>query len=131
MTDVVKKRILIIGSGASGSACAWLLGKHKDKFDVEIWEKTNVPGKGCCSHFKKRFVLYLMMNFFKGGVATSFNVDKYGTFINDGVQGGSYSYRNTLLLHKVIMILRLFKYEYLMIRLLEVGFNINGLKFKT
>ena len=87
--------------------------------------------KGPCHAITLIDIQILMMNFFKGGVATSFNVDKYGTFINDGVQGGSYSYRNTLLLHKVIMILRLFKYEYLMIRLLEVGFNINGLKFKT
>jgi hypothetical protein len=37
-----------------------------------------------------------------GGVATSYKIDKDGLFINDGVQGGAPSYRNTLLLHKVI-----------------------------
>ena len=36
-----------------------------------------------------------------GGVATSFVIDEKGLYINDGVQGGAPSYRNTLLIHKV------------------------------
>jgi predicted NAD/FAD-binding protein len=74
-----RKRICIVGSGAAGSTCAWLLGKYPDKFDVEIWEKCSVPG----------------------GVATSVKVGDEGLYINDGVQGGATSYRNTIQLHKV------------------------------
>ena len=36
-----------------------------------------------------------------GGVASSFKIDEDGLYINDGVQGGAPSYRNTLLIHKV------------------------------
>lgn len=56
------------------------MGQEKDKFEVEVWEKGNVVG----------------------GVATSVKIDDKGLFINDGVQGGAPSYRNTILLHKVI-----------------------------
>ncbi|CAF0908811.1 unnamed protein product [Brachionus calyciflorus] len=76
-TNLKKKRICIIGAGAAGCACAWLLNKH-DEFHVEIWEKGNVAG----------------------GVASSYKIDQNGLYINDGVQGGAPSYRNTLLLHK-------------------------------
>lgn len=74
-----KKRICIIGAGAAGCSCAWLLNKHPDKFDVSLWEKSSHPG----------------------GVATSVKINDEGLFINDGVQGGAPSYRNTLLLHKL------------------------------
>ncbi len=74
-----RKRICILGAGAAGCACAWLLSKHPDKFNVELWEKSEVAG----------------------GVATSYQIDENGLYINDGVQGGATSYRNTLLLHKV------------------------------
>ena len=56
-----------------------LLGKYPEKFEVEVWEKGPVAG----------------------GVASSFKIDDDGLYINDGVQGGTPSYRNTLLLHKV------------------------------
>jgi protoporphyrinogen oxidase len=55
------------------------LNKYPDKFDVSIWEKNSEAG----------------------GVATSVKINGDGLFINDGVQGGAPSYRNTLLLHKV------------------------------
>ena len=59
-----------------------LLGNEPDKFDVEVWEKSDVVG----------------------GVATSVNIDdNNGLYINDGVQGGAPSYRNTILLHKVVI----------------------------
>ena len=57
-----------------------MLSKHQDKFEVHLWEK--------CEKF--------------GGVATSHIINDQGLYINDGVQGGAPSYRNTLLLHKVI-----------------------------
>lgn len=72
------KKICIIGAGAAGCACAWLLSRHSEKFNVELWEKGNVAG----------------------GVASSYKIDENGLYINDGVQGGTPSYRNTLLLHK-------------------------------
>lgn len=61
----IKKRICIVGSGAAGTTCGWLMGKYPNKFDVEIWEKCDVPG----------------------GVATSVKVGDEGLYINDGVQG--------------------------------------------
>ncbi|XP_005111352.1 uncharacterized protein LOC101864185 isoform X2 [Aplysia californica] len=70
-----RKRVLIVGSGASGTAAAYALGKHPDKFDVQVWEKLSLPG----------------------GVATSEHIEGPGDLvINDGVQGGCPTYRNTL-----------------------------------
>ena len=43
-TKAKKKRVLIVGSGASGTAAAYALGKHPDKFDVQVWEKKSLPG---------------------------------------------------------------------------------------
>lgn len=40
----MKKRVLVVGAGAAGTAAAYSLGRHPDKFDVEIWEKGSVPG---------------------------------------------------------------------------------------
>lgn len=34
-----KKRVLIVGAGAAGTAAAYSLGKHPDRFETEIWEK--------------------------------------------------------------------------------------------
>lgn len=39
-----RKRVLIVGAGAAGTAAAYSLGKHPDKFEVEIWERSSVPG---------------------------------------------------------------------------------------
>jgi predicted NAD/FAD-binding protein len=90
MTETTKKkRVCVIGAGAAGSSCAWLLGKHPDLFEVDLWEKTNVAG----------------------GVATAVKINDKGLFINDGVQGGSYSYRNTLLLHKVNVLTKIIKHN--------------------
>ncbi len=76
---VKKRRVCVVGAGAAGSSCAWLLSKHQDLFEVDLWDKESVAG----------------------GVATAVEINESGLFINDGVQGGSFSYRNTLLLHKV------------------------------
>jgi predicted NAD/FAD-binding protein len=71
-----QKRVCIVGGGASGVAAAWSLSQE-DSFHVEIWEKTSRLG----------------------GVATSLELDS-GIYINDQVQGGTPSYRNTILLLK-------------------------------
>ncbi|KAK7093233.1 hypothetical protein V1264_007023 [Littorina saxatilis] len=68
-----RRRVLIVGSGAAGSAAAYCLTRHPDKFSVDVWEKESLPG----------------------GVATSTDI-KHDDFINDGVQGGCATYRNTL-----------------------------------
>ncbi|KAL4221689.1 hypothetical protein ACF0H5_019944 [Mactra antiquata] len=69
------KRVLIVGAGAAGTAAAYSLGKHPEKFDVEIWEKGSVPG----------------------GVAATASLEKQrGTYVNYGVQGGTPTYRNTM-----------------------------------
>uniref|UniRef100_A0A2C9K765 Amine oxidase domain-containing protein n=1 Tax=Biomphalaria glabrata TaxID=6526 RepID=A0A2C9K765_BIOGL len=70
-----RKRILIVGAGASGIAAAYSLGKHAEKFEVHIWDKSSFPG----------------------GVATTEPIEGPGNLrINDGVQGGCPTYRNTL-----------------------------------
>ncbi|CAC5371450.1 unnamed protein product [Mytilus coruscus] len=70
-----KKRVLIVGAGAAGTAAAYSLSKHPEKFQVEVWEKLSVPG----------------------GVACSSDI-KGDAFVNYGVQGGTPSYRNTLIM---------------------------------
>ncbi|KAA1471046.1 FAD/NAD(P)-binding domain-containing protein [Dentipellis sp. KUC8613] len=71
------KRVAIVGCGASGMSAAYALSKHPDRFAVTVFEKESVPG----------------------GMATSMNIDesKYGApYINDGVQGCSPAFANTL-----------------------------------
>lgn len=75
-----ERRILIVGSGAAGTAAAWSLARNPG-FSVEVWEAEPRAG----------------------GVATSETVAANGapgTWLNDGVQGGSPTYRNTLWLHE-------------------------------
>lgn len=55
------KRVLVVGSGAAGTAAAYSLSRCPDKFDVQVWEKAQVPG----------------------GVATTSEI-KGGLVINDG-----------------------------------------------
>jgi predicted NAD/FAD-binding protein len=68
-----KTSVIIVGSGAAGISAAWNLSQHPDQFEVEVWEKSEIPG----------------------GVATSKELDD-GLYINDGVQGGSPMYHNTI-----------------------------------
>lgn len=76
------KRIVVIGAGASGMACAEALSAHPNKFQVTIIERAEVCG----------------------GVATSYSIDekKFGaTYINDGVQvSRSFLYSNPTNLHR-------------------------------
>jgi predicted NAD/FAD-binding protein len=78
-----KTRVLIIGGGSAGTAAAYSLSRSPDKFDVSLWEAAGVLG----------------------GVATSENLnlpDGTTVRINDGVQGGSLSYRNIHALHSCL-----------------------------
>ncbi|KAI9826814.1 MAG: hypothetical protein M1832_005752 [Thelocarpon impressellum] len=73
---MAKKRVVIIGAGAAGMACAATLAQHRDKYQVTIVERASVAG----------------------GQATSISLDsaKYGTsWLNDGVQGGSPAFKHT------------------------------------
>jgi predicted NAD/FAD-binding protein len=76
------KRVLVVGSGAAGTAAAWSLS-HEGRFAVEVWEAAPQAG----------------------GVATSEVIavgSSNGVWLNDGVQGGSPTYRNTLWLHEQV-----------------------------
>ena len=75
-----KISVCIVGGGAAGIAAAWSLSRFPEKYDIHLWEKRNVTG----------------------GQATSENIQLVNSYINDGVQGGAYSYRNTLTLHKML-----------------------------
>ncbi|PNH12817.1 hypothetical protein TSOC_000181 [Tetrabaena socialis] len=69
-----KKRVLVVGAGAAGTACAWSLSRFPGRFEVEVWEALPVPG----------------------GVASSCTVKDGQHVINDQVQGGAPSYRHNL-----------------------------------
>ncbi|CAF4600680.1 unnamed protein product [Rotaria sp. Silwood1] len=78
-----KTKVCIIGAGVAGMSAAWSLSRYPDKFDVTVYDKNSQAG----------------------GVATTENVEVMpGVFcdINDGVQGGSSSYRNSILLHREV-----------------------------
>lgn len=78
--ETQKKKVLVIGSGAAGTAAAWSLSRFPEKFAVQVWEKSAVPGG---------VALTSELNLASGKTV----------FINEGVQGGAPSYRNLLLLH--------------------------------
>lgn len=70
-------RVPIVGAGAAGLSAAYALSKHPDKFTVTVFEKEPVAG----------------------GMANSMNVDSTqcgASYINDGVQGCSSAFANTL-----------------------------------
>ncbi|KAI0051275.1 FAD/NAD(P)-binding domain-containing protein [Auriscalpium vulgare] len=81
MSTTPPRRVAIVGSGASGMSAAYALSKHPDKFSVTVFEKQDVPG----------------------GMATSIDIDadKFGaSYINDGVQGCSPAFANTMRLFR-------------------------------
>ncbi|EJF65173.1 FAD/NAD(P)-binding domain-containing protein [Dichomitus squalens LYAD-421 SS1] len=83
MSPSPPKRICIVGAGASGMSAAYAFSKHPDKFTVTVFDKQSVAG----------------------GMATSIDIDpsKYGaTYINDGVQGCSPAFANTLRMFKIL-----------------------------
>ncbi|KAJ8082238.1 hypothetical protein PM082_008085 [Marasmius tenuissimus] len=71
-----QKRVLVVGAGAAGMACADTLAQHPEKFDVTL-----VEAQDYC-----------------GGQMFSIPLDKekFGAeWLNQGVQGGSYIYHHT------------------------------------
>ena len=83
MTSNVRQRVCIIGAGASGMSAAYALSQHPDRYDVTVYDKESVAG----------------------GMATSIALDasKYGaSYINDGVQGCSPVFANTLRMFRMI-----------------------------
>jgi predicted NAD/FAD-binding protein len=74
-----KRCVLVVGGGAAGTAAAWSLSRSP-RFAVSLWESAATLG----------------------GVATTERItlpDGSVVAINDGVQGGAPSYRNTLGFH--------------------------------
>jgi hypothetical protein len=70
-------RVAIVGAGAAGLSAAYALSKHPDKFIVTVFEKEPVAG----------------------GMASSMDVNSAlcsASYINDGVQGCSPAFANTL-----------------------------------
>lgn len=70
-------RVAIVGAGAAGLAAAYAFSKHPNKFIVIVFEKEHVTG----------------------GMASSMNIDPKlcgASYINDGVQGCSPAFANTL-----------------------------------
>jgi phytoene dehydrogenase-like protein len=70
-------RVAIVGAGAAGLSAAYAFSKHPDKFIVVVFEKEDVTG----------------------GMASSMNIDPNlcgASYINDGVQGCSPAFANTL-----------------------------------
>ncbi|KAI0259481.1 hypothetical protein BC834DRAFT_627943 [Gloeopeniophorella convolvens] len=74
---MAKKRVAIVGAGAAGMSAAYALSKHPDRYEVTVFDKEPVAG----------------------GMASSMDVDpaRFGAgHINDGVQGCSPAFANTL-----------------------------------
>ncbi|KAF1982816.1 FAD dependent oxidoreductase [Aulographum hederae CBS 113979] len=72
-----KKKVLIVGSGASGMSCAHHLAEHPDKFDITLIDSVD----------------------YCGGQAFSIPLDKEkhgASWLNQGVQGGSYIFHHTM-----------------------------------
>jgi len=72
-----RKRVLVVGAGASGMSCAHHLAEHPDKFDVTLVDAVD----------------------YCGGQAYSIPIDKEkhgASWLNQGVQGGSYIFHHTL-----------------------------------
>jgi len=70
-------RVAIVGAGAAGLSAAYALSKHTDKFIVTVFEKEPKAG----------------------GMASSMDIDSTlfdASYINDGVQGCSPAFANTL-----------------------------------
>ena len=78
-----RKRVCIVGAGAAGMSAAYALSRHPDRFEVTVFDKADVAG----------------------GMATSVDIDpaKYGAgYINDGVQGCSPVFFNTLCMFRML-----------------------------
>ncbi|EMD32158.1 hypothetical protein CERSUDRAFT_119132 [Gelatoporia subvermispora B] len=83
MASVKPVRVCIVGAGASGMSAAYALSRHPDRYQVTVFDKAPLTG----------------------GMATSIDIDadKYGAaYINDGVQGCSPVFANTLCMFRML-----------------------------
>ncbi|CAE6352340.1 unnamed protein product [Rhizoctonia solani] len=79
----MRTRVCIVGAGAAGMSCAYALSRHPDKYEVTVFDKQSEAG----------------------GMATSISIDaeRYGaSYINDGVQGCSPAFANTIKMFKLL-----------------------------
>lgn len=81
MTPQRKKKVLVVGAGAAGMACADRLSRHPDAFDVTL-----VEPQGYCGG--QMFSIPLKEERFRA------------SFLNQGVQGGSHIYHHTFQMFK-------------------------------
>lgn len=84
-----RKRILIIGAGSSGMAAAYSFSLQPDKFKVTVVDKQNCVGGSATS--------YQLPN--KQGSHPDFGAE----YINDGVQGASPVFHNTLSMFEKVL----------------------------
>ncbi|CAF0803691.1 unnamed protein product [Adineta ricciae] len=78
-----KTKVCVVGAGTAGMSAAWSLSRYPEKFEVTVCERKAQAG----------------------GVATTEHLEvQPGVYcdINDGVQGGSSSYKNSILLHREV-----------------------------
>ena len=83
MTTNNRKRVCIVGAGASGMSAAYALSRHPERYEVTVFEKESCAG----------------------GMATSIGIDdrKFGAdYINDGVQGCSPAFANTMRMFRML-----------------------------
>ncbi|KAK1926729.1 FAD/NAD(P)-binding domain-containing protein [Papiliotrema laurentii] len=81
--DKTKKRVCVVGAGASGMSAAYSMSLDPEKFEVTVFDKEKEAG----------------------GMATSIKIDaeKYGAgYINDGVQGCSPQFYNTIRMFDIL-----------------------------
>ncbi|KAA8498131.1 hypothetical protein FVE85_5716 [Porphyridium purpureum] len=74
-----RQKICVLGAGPAGAACAWSLSRFPEKFEVVLVEKAPVAGGA--------------------SITTQVAPDAR---VNDGVQGGAPSYRNTMRLFEQV-----------------------------
>ncbi|GAB00056.1 uncharacterized protein L969DRAFT_90947 [Mixia osmundae IAM 14324] len=85
-----RKRIIIVGAGASGMSTAYALSLSPQKFDVTVYEMSSNAGGMATSYDLSKSMSG------KSADAHAQATEKYGSdYINDGVQGASPQFYNT------------------------------------
>lgn len=84
-THSTSQRVAIVGAGAAGISAAWSLSRYSHNH-IDIYETQNKSGGVASTEL-------IHMNYMN---------QKIDIRLNDGVQGGSNTYHNTLLLHQQI-----------------------------
>eukprot|EP00123_Amoebidium_parasiticum_P003228 comp14519_c0_seq1/m.10718 comp14519_c0_seq1/g.10718 ORF comp14519_c0_seq1/g.10718 comp14519_c0_seq1/m.10718 type:complete len:490 (-) comp14519_c0_seq1:1-1470(-) len=87
--DTPKERVLVVGAGAAGMAAAWSLSQIPDRYEVEVWDSESCAGG-------------VATNVEISSVAEDTSQIPQGIWINDGVQGCSPAYHNTMNFFKAV-----------------------------